>query len=90
MHFPRRMAFREIQLGEVVVVGLDVGAFRYRKTHVGEDGGELVGDLADRMHAADFGRRLAQRQRDVDGLGVEAGVERGWRQACPCARRWPR
>ena len=77
VHLPRRMVFREVQLGEVVVVGLDVGAFRDRKAHVGEDGGELVDHLADRMHAAGLGRRLAHRQRDVDGLAVEAGIERG-------------
>ena len=81
------MAFREIQLGEVVVVGLDVGTFRHRKAHVGEDGGELVDHLADRMHAAGFGRRLAHRQRDVDGLGVEAGIERGGAERVLGARR---
>ena len=71
------MAFREIQLGEVVVVGLDVGTFRDGKAHVGEDGGELVGHLADRMHAAGLGRRLAHRQRDVDGFDGQPRVERG-------------
>ena len=77
VHFPRRMAFREIQLGEVVIVGLDVGTFRHREAHVGKDGGEFVDDLADRMHAAGFGRRLAHRQRDVDGLGGKPRIERG-------------
>ncbi len=77
VHVPGRMAFREVQLGEVVVVGLDVGTFRHREAHVGEDGGELVDHLGDRMHAAGLGRRLAHRQGDVDGLGVEAGIERG-------------
>ena len=77
VHLPRRMAFREIQLGEVVVVGLDVGTFRHREAHVGEDGGELVGHLADRMHAAGLDGRVAHRQRDVDGLGPEPGIERG-------------
>ena len=77
VHFPRRMAFGEIQLGEVVVVGLDVGAFGDGKAHVGEDRGQLVDHLRDRMHAADFRRRLAHRQRDVDGLGVEPRIERG-------------
>ena len=77
MHLAGRMAFGKVELGEVVVVGLDVGAFGDRKAHVGEDRGELVDHLADRMHAADLGRRLAHRQRDVDGFGVEAGIERG-------------
>ena len=71
------MAFGEIELGEIVVVGLDVRAFGDRKAHVGEDRGELVDHLADRMDAAGLGRRLAHRQRDVDGLGVEPRIERG-------------
>ena len=71
------MAFGEIQLGEIVVVGLDVRAFGDGKAHVGEDRGEFVDHLADRMNAARFGRRLAHRQRDVDGLAGEPRVERG-------------
>ena len=77
VHFPRRMAFREIQFGEVVIVGLDIGTFGDGKAHVGEDSGQFVGHLADRMHATGFGRRLAHRQGDVDGFGVETGIERG-------------
>ena len=46
VHLPRRMAFREIQLGEVVVVGLDIGTFGDGKAHVGEDRGEFVDHLA--------------------------------------------
>ena len=42
---------REVQRGEVVEVGLDVGPFRHREAHVGEDGGELVHHLADRVDA---------------------------------------
>ena len=80
------MAFREIQFGEVVVVGLDVGTFGDRKAHVGEDRGQFVGHLADRMHAAGFGRRFAYRQSDVDGLGVETGVERGRSKLVFCRR----
>ena len=77
MHVARRMVFREIQLGEIVVVGLDVRPFGDGKAHVGEDRGHLVGHLGDRMDAADLSRRLAHRQGDVDALGVEAGFERG-------------
>ena len=76
MHLPRRMAFGEIQLGEIVVVGLDIGTFGDGKSHVGEDRGELVHHLAERMNPARFRRRLAQRQRDVDGLGCQPRVER--------------
>ena len=77
VHLPRRMAFREIQLGEVVIVGFDVGTFRHREAHVGENGGELVGHLADRMQAAGLSRRFAHRQRNVHRFGVEPGIERG-------------
>ena len=76
MHLPRRMAFGEIQFGEVVVVGLDIRTFGDRKSHVGEDRGDLVQHLAQRMDAAGFGRRFAQRQRDVDGLGGKPRIER--------------
>ena len=42
----RRMVFREIQLGEVVIVGLDIGAFGDGEAHIGEDRGQLVDHLA--------------------------------------------
>jgi len=42
MHLAGRMALREIELGEVEIVGFDIGALGDRKAHVGEDGGELV------------------------------------------------
>ena len=76
VHLAGRMALGEIELGEIQVVGLDVGTFRDRETHVGEDRGELVHHLADRMHAADLGEALAHRQGDVERLGVEALIER--------------
>ena len=76
MHLPRRMAFGEIQFGEIVVVGLDIGTFGDRKSHVGEDRRELIHHLAQRMNSARFRRRFAQRQRDVDGLGGQPGIER--------------
>ena len=75
VHLPRRMAFGEIQLGEVVIVGFDVRTFGDRKSHVGEDRREFVHHLAERMNPALLGGRLAQRQRDVDGLGCQPRVE---------------
>ena len=65
------MAFGEIKLSEVEIVGLDVGTFGDREAHVGEDRGQFVDHLADRMDASDLGRRLAQRQRDIDRFGVQ-------------------
>ena len=76
MHLARGVPLGKIQLGEVVVVGLDVRTFGHREAHVGEDGGEFVPGLAQRMDAAGVGRRVAQRQGDVDGLRGEARVER--------------
>ncbi len=77
VHLPRRMALWEIQLCKVVVVGLDVGTFGDGKAHVGKDSRQLIHHLAERMDAAGFRGRLAQRQRDVDGLGGQPCIERG-------------
>ena len=71
VHLARRMADREIERGEIVVVGLDVRPFGDREAEVGEDRGDLVDHLADRMDAAGLERRGAHRQRDVDGVGGE-------------------
>ena len=57
MHLPRRMALGEIQFGEIVIVGLDVGTFGDRKSHVGEDRVDLFEHLAERMDAALLGGR---------------------------------
>ena len=65
------MVRREIELGEIVIVGLDVGTFGDRKAHVGEDRSQFVDHLRDRMHPADLGGRFAHRQRHVDAFGIE-------------------
>ena len=57
VHFPRRMAFREIQCGEVVIIGLDIGTFGNRETHIGENRSDLVNHLADRVNAATLSGR---------------------------------
>ena len=72
----RRMVLREIELGEIVIVGLDVGTFGDGEAHIGEDRGQLVDDLRDRMDAPGLERRFAHRQRDVDALGVEPRRQR--------------
>ncbi len=77
VHLARRMARREVQRGEIVEVGLDIRPLGDREAHVGEDGGELVHHLADRVDAPARDGALRQRQGDVDGLGREARVERG-------------
>ena len=74
MHFPRRVANREIQLGEIEIIALDIRSFGDREAQIGENRGDLVDHLADRVDAPAQFRRLARRQRDVDALGGKAGV----------------
>ena len=71
VHFARGMAGREVELGEVVVVAFDVGAFGDRETHVGEDRGDFVEHLADRMDAPGLDAGAAHRQRHVERLALE-------------------
>ena len=52
MILPRGMLGRDVERGEIVEVGLDVGAFGDREAHIGEDLGDLVDHLADRVDAA--------------------------------------
>ena len=86
VHLARRMALGEIQRGEIVIVGLDVRTFGDREAHVGEDRGDLVDHLADRMDAAALGRRRADRQRHVDVFGGEPRRRSRPRAARPCGR----
>ena len=76
LHVAGRMIRGEIELGEIVVVGLDVRSLGDGKAHVGEDRGHFVEHLGERMHAADLGRRLAHRQRHIDAFRVEPRRER--------------
>ena len=59
------------------MVGLDVRPLGHREAHVGEDGSDLVDHLAHRVNASFGQRSRTDRQRDVDGLAGEAGVEGG-------------
>ena len=77
VHLARRVAGREVELGEVVVVALDVRPFGDREAHVGEDGDDLVRHLADRMDAAGLDRGRPHRQGHVERLALELGFERG-------------
>ena len=64
----RRMFGRHVERGEIVEVGLDVGALGDREAHGGEDLGDLVGDLTDGMDATLGERTFAHRERDVGAL----------------------
>src|SRR6516165_4723795 len=76
VHVAGGMAFGKIELGEIVVVSLDVGPLGDRKTHVGKNGCQLIDDLTDRMNAPELRRWLAHRQGHVQRLGVESLIER--------------
>ena len=76
VHLAGGMAFGKIQRGEVVVVGLDIRAFGDREAHVGEDRGDLVRDLADRVNAPALRRRLPHRQRNVHLFGGKPAGDR--------------
>ena len=73
---PRGMLGRDVELGEVVVVGLDVRALGDGKAHVAEDLGHLVEHLADGMDASVLQGAEAHGQRDVGLLAGETGRER--------------
>ncbi len=75
MHLARRMAGREIELGEVIVVALDVRPFGDGEAHFGENGGDLVHHLADRMDATGLDAVQGNRQRDVQRLALELGLK---------------
>src|SRR6476619_1369102 len=77
VHVPGWVTFGEIQLGKVVIVGFDIGTFRNRKPHIGENCGEFVDYLTDRMHAPNFCGRFAHRQCDVNSFAVEPCLEHG-------------
>ena len=86
VHLARRVSFREIQRGEIVVVRLDIRSFGDREAEIAEDRRDLVDDLADRMDAAALGRRLADRQRHVDFFRGKARSDRGVASIPPCGR----
>ena len=73
MHRPRRVVLGHVERGEIVPIVLDLGPGRDREAEVGEDLGQLVHHLADRMDAA-LGRAGA-RKREVERLGGELAVE---------------
>jgi hypothetical protein len=69
------MVAGDVQRVEIVPVGLDLGAFGDREAHVGEDRGDLLGHLGDRVDRPLPARPA--RQRHVEPFGPEPLVERG-------------
>ncbi len=84
---PRRMLGRNVELGEVEIVRLDVRPFGDGEAHVGEDLDALVVDLADGMDAAVGDGAKANRQSDVGALAGEPLRQGLAFQRTPCALR---
>ena len=76
VHFTRRMAEREIQRGEIIKIGLDIRPLGHRKAHIGEDGGQFVDHLRDRMDPPARGQTFGQRQRHIGPLGLQPCIQR--------------
>jgi hypothetical protein len=62
---------RDIELGEIIVVRLDIGSFGDRETHVSEDLSQFVHHLRYGMDAPLGFGALTDGQRDVGALGGE-------------------
>jgi len=75
MHRPRRVAFRDVERGEIVPVVLDLRACGDGEAHVRKDFRQFVHHLADRVDRP--ARRLGRGQRQVHGFGGKAGIQRG-------------
>ena len=74
VHLAGRMAFRNVQGGEIVEIVLDIGTLGDLEPHLAENGDDLVDGLAHRMDAS-FDLR-AGRQADIEALAREPGIER--------------
>ena len=87
VHRPRRVALGDVERGEIVPVVLDLGPGRDREAQVGENLGELVHHLADRMDAALRRRRAGS---VMSSVSVASRARARPPPAPPCARRSPR
>ena len=76
VHLARRMAGREVELGEIQVVALDVRPFGDGEAHLGENRGDLVHHLADRVDAPGLDARQRDGQGHVERLALELRLER--------------
>ncbi len=74
MHRPRRMRFGHVERGEIMPLILDLRPFGNGEAHVGEDFGQFVHHLADRMYRT--AREFGCRQRHIQPLGRQPFVER--------------
>ena len=52
VHLPRRVLGRDVQFGEIVIVGFDIGTFRDFEIEIGENRDQLIAYMADGMDAS--------------------------------------
>jgi hypothetical protein len=76
LHVRRRVVGRKVQLGEVVLFELHLGAGGHGEAQVAEDAEQLVADLMDRVRVPAPELEPAG-QREVERASVELGVARG-------------
>ena len=75
VHGPRRMAFRNIQRGEVVILILDLGPRAHAEARVPED--RFDAGHGERYGVSSANRIAATRQRHVDGILCQSFLQRG-------------
>ena len=80
LHLAGGMTFREVQLGEIVIVALDVRPLGDGEAHVGEDDRQFVHHLRDRVNAAALQRARPGGERHVERLGLQTRLQRGFRE----------
>jgi hypothetical protein len=56
VHFAGRVALGEIQRGEIVIIGFNIGPFSNGKTHISKNRGDLINHLRNRMNTPGFNR----------------------------------
>lgn len=65
MHVPRGMIGREVELGEIIIICLDVRPLGHRKAERGENGDDLIPRLTQGMNTACLQPRRPDGQGDV-------------------------
>src|SRR3984957_889956 len=75
VHLARRMAGRKVELGEIEVVAFDVRPLGDGESHLGENDGDFVHHLTDRMDAPGLDAGQGHRERDVERLALELRLE---------------